>query len=62
MRLTTGINMTTTTKPRARARYVDWSTIFQESNFPRQNLPKPFVMPDNISDYTHWVRRQKRVS
>ncbi|CAF4498656.1 unnamed protein product [Rotaria socialis] len=62
MRLTTTANMSgiTTTKPRPKARYIDWSTLFQGNNFPNQNMPKSFLMPQNISEYTTWVKRQKR--
>jgi hypothetical protein len=65
MRLTTTANRssltTTTTKPRPRARYIDWSTLFQANNFLNPNMPKSFVLPQNIADYTEWVKRQKRV-
>ncbi|CAF5106707.1 unnamed protein product, partial [Rotaria sp. Silwood1] len=63
MRLTTTANISnirTTTKPRLRARYIDWSTLFQGNNFLQQNMPKSFVIPQNIADYSQWVRRQKR--
>jgi hypothetical protein len=64
MRLTTTANSSsirTTTKPRPRARYIDWSTLFQTNNFLNQNTPKSFVIPQNIADYSKWVKRQKRV-
>ncbi|CAF3864795.1 unnamed protein product [Rotaria magnacalcarata] len=62
MRLTTTANISgiTTTKPRSKARYIDWSTLFQGNNFLNQNMPKSFLMPQNISEYTNWVKRQKR--
>ncbi|CAF0869889.1 unnamed protein product [Rotaria sordida] len=63
MRLTTTANISnirTTTKPRSRARYIDWSTLFQSNNFLQQNMPKSFVIPQNIADYSQWVKRQKR--
>ena len=66
MRLTTTANSsnvrTTTTKPRTRARYIDWSSLFQASNFRRANLSHAMIVPSNIKDYTQWVKRQKRVS
>ena len=65
MRLTTTANSsvmrTTTTKPRPRARYIDWSSLFQPANFRNFNLSRPMVVPQNINAYTQWVRRQKRV-
>jgi hypothetical protein len=65
MRLTTTVNAssirTTTTQPRPRARYIDWSTLFQANNFINPDMPKSFVLPQNIVDYTQWVKRQKRV-
>ena len=54
-------NLRTTTKPRSRARYIDWSTLFQGNNFINQNIPRSFVIPQNITDYSQWVKRQKRV-
>jgi hypothetical protein len=64
MRLTTTANVTsirTTTKPRARARYIDWATLFQTNNFLHPNMPKSFVVPQNNVDYSRWVKRPKRV-
>lgn len=65
MRLTTTANRsstpTTTTKPRARARYIDWSSLFQAKNFRHANLSHAMIIPANIQDYTRWVKRQKRV-
>jgi hypothetical protein len=64
MRLTTTANMSslrTTTRPRSRARYIDWATLFQGNNFHNPNMPNSFVVPQNIADYSQWVRRQKRV-
>jgi hypothetical protein len=65
MRLTTTQNSsnikTTTTKPRPRARYIDWSALFQPNNFRNLNMSKVFGTPQNINAYTQWVKRQKRV-
>ncbi len=65
MRLTTTMNIsnikTTTTKPRPRARYIDWSLLFQPQNFQNSNLSKSIVIPQNLNAYTQWVKRQKRV-
>ncbi|CAF2400307.1 unnamed protein product [Rotaria sp. Silwood2] len=63
MRLTTTANISnirTTTKPQLRARYIDWSSLFQGNNFVQQDMPKSFVIPQNIADYSQWVKRQKR--
>lgn len=66
MRLTTTANRsnirTTTTQTRPRARYIDWSTLFQANNFLNPNMPKSFVIPQNIADYSKWVKRHKRVN
>jgi hypothetical protein len=65
MRLTTTPNSsnirTTTTKPRPRARYIDWSALFQPANFRNFNISRPMGIPKNINAYTQWVKRQKRV-
>ena len=52
---------TTITKSRPRARYIDWTKLFQANNFLNPNMPKSFVVPQNTVDYTRWVNRQKRV-
>ncbi|UJR36135.1 hypothetical protein I4U23_028869 [Adineta vaga] len=63
MRLTTTMNMSnilTTTKPRVRARYIDWATLLHTNNFLNSNITRSFAIPANMTDYNRWVKRQKR--
>lgn len=50
-----------TTKNRQRARYVNWTTLLQTNPFLNQTFFKSFIQPENITDYSRWVKRQKRV-
>jgi hypothetical protein len=67
IRLTNVINqsnsrtITTTATSRSKARYISWETLFQTNEHLNRTLFKTFGSPANLTEYSHWVKRQKRV-
>ena len=68
MRLTTTANpstvsrYSTTRKSAIKARYVNWTSLYQTAQLFNRSLFQTFVKPENLTEYRSWVRREKRVS